>query len=102
MRAFVVDQTVFLIHDRPVTPGHLRAGDVGRVIALDGDCAWAEFPLGAIQHKELIKLGDVGLVCCPDPTCGTKSDEHAADCSLDMSTDAMHERILQGAREGVR
>lgn len=101
MRAFVVDQTVFLIHDRPVTPGHLRAGDVGRVIALDGDCAWAEFPLGAIQHKELIKLGDVGLVCCPDPTCGTKSDKHSDGCSLAMNTSEMHRPIPPGAREGV-
>jgi hypothetical protein len=102
MRAFVVGQTVFLLHDRFVTVGQLRSGDKGRVIALEGDRAWVEFRLSRIAHKELVKLGDVGWVSnCPDPECATTTDEHKEGCALDMSTDAMHERILPGARKGV-
>ena len=100
MRDFVVGQLVFLLEERPVTPGQLRRGDKGRIIKLEGDRAWAEFPLGAIQHKELVTLGDVGwLHECQD--CGGAQNAHSKDCRLDMGADSMHDRKKPGAREGV-
>lgn len=99
MRSFVVGQLVFLLDDRLVTPGQLRRGDKGRIIKLEDDKAWAEFPLGAILHKELVTLGDVGwLYECQD--CGGAQNAHSKDCRLDMGADSMHERKKPGLEPG--
>ncbi len=67
----------------------------------------------ALTSMRIMRLACPGLVLvpatvpavertpCPDPECATTTDEHKEECALDMSTDAMHERILPGARKGV-
>lgn len=98
MKAFVVNQTVSLLKQRDVTPGGLRAGAKGVVIALEGDGAWVEFELGRIKHKELIKLGQVALVYCS--VCGTTTTKHVAGCALDMASREMDDPQLPGLEPG--
>lgn len=96
MFRFAKGQIVFLLNDREVTPGNLRAGAEGRVIELDGDKAFVLFALGAIRHPELLCVHDVGWVS--DCTCRGTTRNHRAGCALDMSAAAMNAGDPERAR----